>query len=99
MIELFKMLHSIYDSECTLRLHMIEGQTRGHPLKLFKMRTLRLDLRRNFFPIRTVEEWNKLPEKVVMAQSLNAFKNALDKFWGPRMYKSEGIWNQDAGQH
>ena len=48
MIALYKMLHSIYDSECIPRLHRIEGVTRGHPIKLFKMRTLRLDLRRNF---------------------------------------------------
>ena len=25
--------------------------------------------------------WNRLPEKIVMAPSLNSFKNRLDKYW------------------
>ena len=28
-----------------------------------------------------MNNWNALPQKLVSAPSLNAFKNALDKFW------------------
>ena len=33
------------------------------------------------FSQRVVQEWNKLPQDVVEATSVNQFKNRLDKFW------------------
>jgi len=37
-----------------------------------------------FFSQRVVPHWNKLPEAVVMAESVNIFKNRLDRYkeWG-----------------
>ena len=35
----------------------------------------------DFFTIRVAKVWNILQEKIVMAQSLNSFKNRLDKYW------------------
>ena len=35
----------------------------------------------DFFSIRVAKVWNRLQEKIVMAQSLNSFKNRLDKYW------------------
>ena len=32
-----------------------------------------------FFSQRIISEWNKLPEEVVAAESVNMFKNRLDK--------------------
>ncbi|PIK49959.1 putative RNA-directed DNA polymerase from mobile element jockey-like [Apostichopus japonicus] len=52
--------------------------TRGHCLKLQKSHS-RINIRHNFFSNRVVNEWNSLPEKVVLASSVNGFKNALDK--------------------
>ena len=43
-------------------------------------------MRKFTFSNRIVDEWNKLPEKVIAAPSLNAFKNRLDKFWEHRWY-------------
>ena len=57
----------------------VRGSTRGNRFKLSKKRT-RLELRRNFFSQRVVNAWNKLPDSVVDASSVNAFKQALDKF-------------------
>ena len=34
---------------------------------------------KNFFSQRVVNEWNELPESVVLSNSVNGFKNALDK--------------------
>ena len=58
--------------------HAGKYNTRGHCCKL-ETRRSRLELRRNFFSQRVVAPWNKLPESVVTAESVNAFKNRLDK--------------------
>lgn len=55
-------------------------QTRGHPFKLFKKRA-RLNVRANSFNIRVIDNWNNLPSSVVLAPSVNAFKNRLNKYW------------------
>ena len=55
------------------------NRTRGHSLKLSKSIS-RLDFRRNFFSQRVVNSWNKLPQSVIDADSVNTFKNRLDKF-------------------
>ena len=54
--------------------------TRGHPLKLAKICS-RTPARGAFFNQRVVSLWNSLPEDVVSAPSINAFKNRLDKHW------------------
>ncbi len=37
-------------------------------------------IRRNFFSVRVVEPWNRLPDKLRRAKSTNDFKNKYDKF-------------------
>ena len=51
---------------------------RGNSLKLYK-KPVKLELRRNFFSMRVVDSWNKLPDSVIMANSVESFKNRLDK--------------------
>ena len=53
---------------------------RGHALKLYTERS-RLNTRKYFFSQRVVAEWNRLPQYVVDAPSINAFKNRLDSHW------------------
>ena len=36
---------------------------------------------RNSFTVRIVNLWNSLPDNVVSANTVNTFKNILDKFW------------------
>jgi hypothetical protein len=53
---------------------------RGHSLKLFKERS-RLEVRKNFFSQRIVNQWNSLPQLVVDANNVNMFKTRLDRYW------------------
>jgi hypothetical protein len=61
------------------------ANTRGHKYKL-KVKPSSKDIRKNFFSLRITKDWNKLPENIVDAPSLNSFKNRLDKYMGTAQY-------------
>ena len=55
--------------------------TRGNSMKLYKPRLNKSVLQRvNFFSIRIINAWNRLPDHVISAQTTNMFKNRLDKY-------------------
>jgi len=59
-------------------------------------------LNKYFFTNRIVNVWNSLPYTVVMSETVNQFKNRLDKFWSNQgliyNYKTEltGIGNRSS---
>jgi len=53
-------------------------RTRGNGHKL-KHRKFCLKIRKNFFPLRAMEPWPRLPREVVESLSLEIFKPGLDK--------------------
>ena len=56
------------------------GVTRNNGYKIVGKR-FSLDITRNFFTYRVVEEWNKLPAEVVNSNTIETFKSRLDKFY------------------
>jgi len=53
-------------------------RTRGNGHKL-KQKKFQLDTRKNFFPLRVTEPWNRLPREAGDSPSLEIFKPRLDK--------------------
>ena len=89
-IETYKYLHGIHNVNCEQLLPLADRQsaTRGHQLKLAKRRH-RLSVRGHFFNFRVVNMWNNLPDSVVMAPTLNCFKNRIDRLWKNIRFSSD----------
>ena len=79
MIETYKYITGKYSTkkpEWTIN----NNQNRGNSYKLSKGRPTQ-KTRVNFLTNRVINDWNKLPVNVVRAETLNQFKNRLDKHW------------------
>ena len=68
------------DRDQFFQLTACEYNLSGHSMELSKQRASR-DIRKFLFSQRVVQEWNKLPQAVIDATSVNQFKNTMDKFW------------------
>jgi len=80
MIKVFEIVHNYYDSHAVVKLNFHSFSTRGNKFKLQKF-NCHYNIRKYSFGSRVVNIWNMLPDYVVEADSLNAFKNHLDKYW------------------
>ena len=78
MIEAYKLLHNIYDP--TLLSPVKDSTTHGHKLKLPTNRA-RTNIKAHSFTHRIVNDWNNLPDEVISAPNINAYKNRLDTHW------------------
>ena len=80
LIEVFKIVKGFSKVDCKYFFQLADNsKTRGNKYKLVKSRS-RLDIRKHFFSQRVVNEWNKLPNSVVEAESVNSFKNKYDNY-------------------
>jgi hypothetical protein len=81
MIEVYKILNKLYDENVLPPLlRNFDTRTRGNSCKL-KVVRCKYDIRKFSFCNRVVNVWNCLPDFVVNSESLNTFKNNLDKHW------------------
>jgi hypothetical protein len=82
---MFKHFANIQTINWTTPLIIPERATRGHTRKYrAESATHHTPTSRfQFLPNRVAEWWNQLPDSVVNAASVNAFKNEYDKFYVP----------------
>jgi hypothetical protein len=80
LIETFKFIKGHYNISTTLLELNTESVTRGHKYKI-KHNYAKLNTRKFFFTNRVAKSWNNLPAEVVEADSINCFKNRLDRHW------------------
>ena len=86
MIQVYKILHGIDRLSPEYFFKRSEYQTtRGHSLKLFNTHR-KLNVRGSFFSKRVICSWNNLPESIVSASSIVAFKTRLDKLWQSKQF-------------
>jgi hypothetical protein len=99
LIETYKYLHDIYAVNAqeifplhdeTLDDEEEKPATRGHSLKLAKL-SGRLLNRQNFLSLRVFRIWNKLPESVVSAPSVETFKKRVDANLAHLWYSTEPL--------
>ena len=83
MIHVWKLRTDGFDVDEASFFKQTTTDTRGHSKKFFKP-SQRSDLQKNFFSHQVIQPWNDLPEEVVNAPTINAFKNALDRAWASK---------------
>ena len=80
LIEVFKILRGFSKVDYRHFFQLVDNsKTRGNKYKLVKSRS-RSDIRKHFFSQIVVNEWNKLPDSVIEAESVNSFKNKYDSY-------------------
>ena len=85
MIEVFKLFKGFTDVSYSRFFQLAkDSRTRGHTLKICKPRC-KTDLRRYFFACKVINRWNSLPEAAIRAESVNSFKNYLQRIYDTRM--------------
>ena len=80
MIEVFKWYKGINkgDINRVLKIHN-ENRTRNNGFKLDKFR-FRKDIGKNWFGNRVVDMWNRIPSDIIVVNTLETFKNRLDRY-------------------
>ena len=83
LIQVFKIIKGIDKVDYRQFFEITDSnrshKTRGHNLKIIKV-GCKSDIRKHFFSQRVVNAWNGLTQFVVDADTVNSFKNRLDKF-------------------
>jgi len=79
LINAYKYLKGGYQQDGPRVFSVVPSdRTRGNGHKL-KQRKFRLKMRKNFFPLRVKEHWNRLHRGAVESPSLEIFKTCLNK--------------------
>ena len=89
MIQVWKILHkhdNVEEATWFTRKRSDGARTRltDSPFNL-DLKNSNLEIRQNFFSVRTVKMWNSLPNHVKEAKTLLAFKSLYDRHWEVQM--------------
>ena len=77
---MFKIVNGCEDVDRKMFFKLKEGsRTKGHKAALVKEQC-RLDMRKNSFSQRVINEWHKLQNDCVNASSVNMFKSRIDRY-------------------
>ena len=86
MIQVYSIMNGLDNLDYSLFFEPTKREgNRGHPDKVYKKRGNK-KLRCDTFSIRVVDAWNKLPDTVTAADSLEIFKTRLDQHWSSELY-------------
>jgi len=80
MIEVYKIIHDMYDRSVALELPRNVSSTWGNKYKL-QNHSFHFNFRKFSFAARVVNVWHSLPDHVVDVNSLKQFETRWDKFW------------------
>jgi len=84
MIEVYKIFSGKYDDIVTSWLtgRHVESSydLRNHRFSI-RQSTIQFDTRKFSFTNRIISAWNSLPDSAISANTVNTFKNRLDRFW------------------
>ena len=78
LIETFKIMKGFDKTSVSFTTNTL-SKLRGHSLKLFKHR-FNCNIGKFSYVNRIVDEWNNLSEDVISCNTVNAFKNKLDRY-------------------
>ena len=76
LLEMFKIMKGIYKMDKEL-FETKENITRGHEMKIWK-KQCRLNMRKQYFTQRIINDWNKLPTEAINAKTIVQFKSIID---------------------
>ncbi len=80
LLQVFRIINKIDSIPPDNFFEFNTGITRGHCKKLIKPRAT-TTTKQYSFAHRVINDWNSLPNEVVVAKSLNSFKSLLGKHW------------------
>jgi hypothetical protein len=90
MICVYKLFHGLFNLNATDFFILSQSVTRGHNFKIFKPRYEHC-FAQHFFSYRVIAVWNSLPNSVVCAHNINAFKCCLNDFNFSKYCKGRAI--------
>ena len=92
LIQLFKIIAHKEDTDAAkFGLEFNDNNTRGHIFKLQKPKCSK-SFRKQSFPERCIDDWNRLPDCVVESVTALSFKTQLDKFLSGRRFDLDQIY-------
>lgn len=80
MNEVYKIINCVCIKGCASTLLSYNALAQGHRFRLLQLQ-VHHDPRKCLFINRMVSLWNSLPDDVVLVETLDTFKNRLDKHW------------------